>query len=63
MPKADAPGGHHVELVSELAAILGLAEGQAGISRPDLTKPSRIARAGYITVVAGTGFEPVTFRL
>ena len=54
---------HGFPLLGKLAAILGLAEGQAGISRPDLTKPSRIARAGYITVVAGTGFEPVTFRL
>ena len=54
---------HGFPRLGELAGILGLAEGQAGIGHPDKTKPSRIARAGYITVVAGTGFEPVTFRL
>ena len=63
LPDAAAPGGHHVELVGELAGILDLAEGQAGIDRLDMTKPSHIARAGSVSVVAGTGFEPVTFRL
>ena len=67
VPVAAAPGGHHVELVGELAGILGLAEGQAGIDRPDMTKPRQLARAlgssRSLTVVAGTGFEPVTFRL
>ncbi|WP_240637656.1 recombinase family protein [Paracoccus aestuarii] len=55
MPEADAPGGHHVELVGELAGILGLAEGRAGISRPDMRKPRRLAGADdeSLTVVAG----------
>ena len=52
-------------LLGKLAGILGLAEGQAGIDRPDMTKPPRVARAvcSSGSVVAGTGFEPVTFRL
>ncbi|TJZ82031.1 recombinase family protein [Paracoccus hibiscisoli] len=67
VPEADAPGGHHVKLVGELAGILGLVEGAAGVGRPDMTKPPRVARAGgsseSVTVVAGIGFEPMTFRL
>ena len=67
VPAAAAPGGHHVELAGELAGILGLAEGRAGIDRPDMMKPPRLARAlgssESVSVVAGTGFEPVTFRL
>ncbi|WP_420704418.1 recombinase family protein [Paracoccus marcusii] len=66
-PEAAAPGAHGFPLLGKLAGILGLAEGQAGIGHPDMTKPPRVARAvcssGYVTVVAGTGFEPVTFRL
>ena len=56
---------HGFPRLGELAGILGLAEGQAGIGHPDKTKPSRIARAGIgsVSLVAGTGFEPVTFRL
>ena len=67
VPEAAAPGGHHVELVGELAGILGLAERGLTTEGPDMTKPPRLARAGgsseSVTVVAGTGFEPVTFRL
>ena len=56
MPDATVPGGHHIELVGDLAGILGLAEGQ-------MTKPARGAGFKSDTMVAGTGFEPVTFRL
>ncbi|WP_245686763.1 hypothetical protein [Paracoccus tibetensis] len=65
VPEAAAPGGHHVELVGELAGILSLAEGAAGGGRADMQKPRRSAGADdeSMTMVAGTGFEPVTFRL
>jgi site-specific DNA recombinase len=56
VPVADAPGGHQLELVGELAGItaLGLAES---------TKPPLFAGALSETMVAGAGFEPATFRL
>ena len=59
-----ARGGHRMELVGELAAILSLLEGPT----PDITKPPLMARAGVdhvrsVTMVAGVGFEPTTFRL
>ena len=59
VPEAAAPGAHGFPLLGKLAAILGLAEGQAGISRPDMRKPRRLAGAGgeSLTVVAGTGFD------
>ena len=56
IPDADAPNGHHIELSGELAGILALGESET-------TKPPRIARAGSVTMVAGVGFEPTTFRL
>ena len=50
VPEEGAPGGHEIELVGDLAGILLLAEA-------DMTKPSRMARAGVglgsDTVVAG----------
>ncbi|WP_229582893.1 recombinase family protein [Paracoccus sp. S-4012] len=55
IPDALAPGGHRIELVGELAAILAL-EGA------DMTKPSRMARAGSGTVVAGTRVASVMIR-
>ena len=48
MPDDFAPDGHHIELVGELAGILGLED-------LDTTKPAHIARAGSITLVAGGG--------
>ena len=56
MPDEIAPNGHHIELVGELAGILGL-------ESLDTTKPAHIARARSVTLVAGVGFEPTTFRL
>ena len=56
VPNSDAPQGHHIELAGELAGILALGEAET-------TKPARVAQAGSVTVVAGVGFEPTTFRL
>src|SRR5690606_14984507 len=50
VPEPDAPGGHEIELLGELAGILALSEA-------DTTKPPRLARAGKSveseTMVAG----------
>lgn len=48
VPDADAPGGHQLELVGELAGIMAL-----GI--PESKKPPLVARAWSETVVAGAG--------
>ncbi|RGP35143.1 recombinase family protein [Pseudotabrizicola alkalilacus] len=54
VPTPDAPGGHEIELVGDLAGILQLSEA-------DMTKPPRMARAGVsdrsVTMVAGTRFQ------
>jgi site-specific DNA recombinase len=59
-PDPDAAHGHRIELFGELAAILSLCDG-------DLAPNAKARRgaAGFrqVTMVAGTGFEPVTFRL
>jgi len=59
-PDLDAPNGHAVELHGELGAILSLCNN--GLTTD--TK-ARTIGAGFrqVTMVAGTGFEPVTFRL
>ena len=56
VPDADAPGGHQLELVGELAGIMALGS-------PESKKPPLFAEAWSETVVAGVGFEPTTFRL
>ncbi|MCU9850562.1 recombinase family protein [Defluviimonas sp. WL0024] len=49
--------GHAIELVGALASILALGEAET-------TKPRAVRLgAGSVTVVAGVGFEPTTFRL
>jgi len=51
--------GWRVELHGDVAAILALTEdAQHKQERPDLCGSGRL-----LSVVAGTGFEPVTFRL
>ena len=59
-PDATAPNGHTIELYGELGAILTLcADGNGANAK------ARTIGAGFrqVTMVAGTGFEPVTFRL
>ena len=59
LPDPTASGSYHVELVSELAAILCLAECQVCPEQANMRKPRRLAGAdgGSVSVVAGTGFE------
>ena len=63
IPDADARSGHRMELVGELVGILSLAEGHTLHSK----KPRRCVGAAdsfeSVSVVAGVGFEPTTFRL
>ncbi|WP_322890705.1 recombinase family protein [Yoonia sp. 76] len=56
VPDVDALDGHYIELVGEVAGILALGNAET-------TKPARFARVGSVTMVAGVGFEPTTFRL
>ena len=56
VPDADARGGHQMELVGDLAGILQLSHG-------DESKRHSIIAGGSVTLVAGVGFEPTTFRL
>ena len=55
-PNEMALGGHDIELYGELASILALAG-----SRND--EPHRFKGGVSVTMVAGVGFEPTTFRL
>jgi site-specific DNA recombinase len=59
-PDQDAPHGHRIELFGELAAILPLCNGGLATNAK-----ARTGGAGFrqVKMVAGTGFEPVTFRL
>ncbi len=56
VPDADAPGGHQLELIGELAGLMALGQ-------PESKKPPLFAGAWSETMVAGAGFEPATFRL
>ena len=56
-------GGLEVELYGDLARILQLCEaGERTHKRPRTNVPGRHA-LGRLSVVAGAGFEPATFRL
>ena len=55
-PDDDAPDGHVIELYGELATILEL-------SGPTNDEPRRITGGVSVSLVAGVGFEPTTFRL
>jgi site-specific DNA recombinase len=59
-PDGDAPNGHAVELYGELGAILVLCSVPGGTNAK-----ARTGGAGFrqVTMVAGAGFEPATFRL
>ncbi len=58
-----AAGGHEIELIGEIAAMIRLASGaeraKAGSAAP--ADPDLFVRS--VKVVAGVGFEPTTFRL
>ncbi|WP_254604272.1 hypothetical protein [Leisingera sp. ANG59] len=51
VPDADAPGGHQLELVGELAGLMALGS-------PESKKPPRFAEAWSEALVAGAGFGP-----
>ena len=55
-PDETAPDGHIIELFGELAAILEL-------SGPKNNKTHRFTGGVSVSLVAGVGFEPTTFRL
>jgi site-specific DNA recombinase len=59
-PSANAPNGHEIELYGELGAILSLCGNGLGTNAK-----THVIGVGImqVTMVAGTGFEPVTFRL
>ena len=59
-PDPDAPNGHLIELYGELAAILSLCGNGMGTNAKTHARGVGIRQ---VTMVAGTGFEPVTFRL
>ena len=50
-----AEGGFHIELTGEIASMMTLSAGAESV-RSDLARAS-------VKVVAGRGFEPLTFRL
>jgi len=57
-------GANRIELRGELAAILGLADGtNSNGGRRDTAAVAVGELSEQIKMVAGTGFEPVTFRL
>jgi site-specific DNA recombinase len=65
-PDDAAPDGLSAELFGDLATILALATSPAVITKGTVsTKNPRtlLASEGILSVVAGVGFEPTTFRL
>ena len=67
MAKGDL--GVEIELEGDLAALLRLATGSAGVIKTPRSAHSGEARLegtdiiGELVLVAGVGFEPTTFRL
>ncbi len=78
-PDTDAEGGLRIELEGDLAMILALAPGgvtssaregsrsRSADGRKEAAQNEKLPRTcvlgSQLSVVAGTGFEPVTFRL
>ncbi len=56
IPETTALNGHIIELTGDLAAILELSD-------PQIQKTRRLTGGGSVSLVAGVGFEPTTFRL
>ena len=59
-PADDAPNGHLISLQGELAGILSFCDKGMGTNA---NARSRATGIRQVTVVAGVGFEPTTFRL
>jgi len=59
-PDVDAPNGHVIALHGELGAILSLC---GDVLSTHANARSRGAGVRQVTLVAGAGFEPATFRL
>jgi hypothetical protein len=59
-PDPDAPNGHVIELRGELGAILSLCDGGLGANASARSVATGVRQ---VTMVAGVGFEPTTFRL
>jgi site-specific DNA recombinase len=59
IPDIDAPDGMRMEVHGALAEILPLAAGKA----PKRKLPGIVMPGSQLSVVAGAGFEPATFRL
>ena len=55
-PENAADDGHIIEIYGELGAVLGIVD-----TRND--KPRRVTGGASVSMVAGAGFEPATFRL
>ncbi len=64
-PDDTARDRHHIDLYGDLAAALAIAHSSVDKSgsRDDRTAGLSVRRSSQVSVVAGTGFEPVTFRL
>ena len=59
IPAADAPDGMWMDVYGDLAEILALGSGGS----PKSKLPSLVGLGSQLSVVAGAGFEPATFRL
>ncbi|WP_138933221.1 recombinase family protein [Roseovarius arcticus] len=59
-PADDAPNGHLISLQGELAGILSFCDKDIGTNA---NARSRATGVRQVTMVAGVGFEPATFRL
>ena len=66
-PQSDAPDGLHAELHGDLAMILAMVLGLGDKPTGTSGLPKKAAQGGaagsLLSVVAGIGFEPMTFRL
>ena len=60
VPDAAAPDRHHIELYGDLAIALKLS---TALTTKRLSVSTSATLVSQVSVVAGTGFEPVTFRL
>ncbi len=59
VPDLSCPNNHRMDLVGDFAGILQLSEGDRVYRR----SANGLCSFGSVTLVAGVGFEPTTFRL